>query len=43
MLEDPTFWTESIVEFLTKAGLPGQLTFPKIISEQIWGAVKSQI
>ena len=23
MLEDPKFWTESIVEFLSKAGLPG--------------------
>ena len=43
MLEDPKFWTESIVEFLTKAGLPGQLTFPKTKLEQIWGEVKSQI
>ena len=47
MLEDPKFWTESIIEFLTEAGLPGQLTFSKTKLEQIWGEdlreVKSQI
>ena len=26
MLEDPKFWTESMVEFLSKAGLPGLAT-----------------